>query len=350
MSAVQHPNLVLLFGVCIERGQLSILMEFAELGTLREQLDKDLCMPAWRRFQLLFGVVNGVRKLHAHTPSPIVHGDLKSLNVLITIDAATGGWVAKITDFGLTSGSGLTNTARMARRYREQCAATEKHGAGTVSHSPPEVLDDVSPCTSAGDVFSLGVIAWEVATGEMPWEGKQPGTIMRQVCDKKRRLALGASPPEGSVFDATQWALFKNELLPGGQDWSGGTPAAAGGCWAHEPAERPAPPDIFRSFQRAAQRFRPPAGAAGDLQVLLQHLCPKMDGVLAKQEAVHREAMHRDMRREEYDAMRARSVYDPDRRGGTIQTGEVRRQTHANTYLSEAEMNIYYMCAPRCTG
>ena len=87
MSAVQHPNLVLLTGVCIERGQLSILMEFAELGTLREQLDKDLRMPPWRRFQLLLGVVNGVRMLHAHTPNPIVHGDLKSLNVLITIHA-----------------------------------------------------------------------------------------------------------------------------------------------------------------------------------------------------------------------------------------------------------------------
>ena len=279
MAAVDHPNTIKLYGVCLERGHLSILMQYAELGTLRDQLDSDPLMPAWKRFQLQLGITNGVRALHAHTPRPIVHGDLKSLNVLITIDAATGGWTAKISDFGLAtggSGSGLTTTAK-----------SSAHGAGTVSHSPPEVLDDVSPYTTAGDIFSLGVIAWEVATGDIPWEGKQAGTVMRQVVDKQRRLPVPAAPADGSVFDAAQWALFAEQLLPGGQASDGRGTSPPGGCWAHEPADRPDAAAVFRLFRGAAVHFAAPPGAARDLQ--LEHLNHKMDAMLSQQEAMHRD-------------------------------------------------------------
>jgi serine/threonine protein kinase len=85
-----------------------------------------------------------MRYLHAHTPDPVLHRDLKSLNVLITSTPMEERWVAKISDFGLATGgqgSGLTST---------QTAAGAR-GGFTVSHSPPEVIDG-GESTAAADV------------------------------------------------------------------------------------------------------------------------------------------------------------------------------------------------------
>merc|ERR1719261_827950 len=77
MAAVTHPNIVRLLGVCTERHKLALLMEYAELGTLRDRLDEHRTTPfdASRRKGILHGVIEGVRRLHAHTPKPIVHCD-----------------------------------------------------------------------------------------------------------------------------------------------------------------------------------------------------------------------------------------------------------------------------------
>ena len=94
MAAVRHPNICRFLAVCTEPGEQSILMEFATLGSLRDVLDRDPLLPAYQRFKLLFGIVNGLCKLHAHIPKAIVHHDLKPLNVLVTEDPGTSTWLA----------------------------------------------------------------------------------------------------------------------------------------------------------------------------------------------------------------------------------------------------------------
>eukprot|EP00936_MAST-01D_sp_MAST-1D-sp1_P002565 g2565.t1 len=280
MAAVRHPNVVTLLGVCVEPGELAIVMEYAEKGTLRDRLDAHIHepVPAWRRFHLLFGVLNGMRRLHAHTPRPIVHADLKSLNVLVAIDHQTCAWVAKITDFGLASGSGLS-TASQSRRA----------GGGTITHNAPEVLGDGPPST-ASDMYSFGIIAWEVAMGLVPFEGKQIGAIVGSITLGKRP-PLPASAPPGSVFSADQWRLFAHDIIPGGGS------AAAAGCWAQEPDARPAAAALYDQFQAEAARFEPPPGTdaklwaqAAQQRELLRD--DKLDRILRGQEA-----MHADVRR-----------------------------------------------------
>jgi hypothetical protein len=247
MSAARHQNLIALIGICIEQGELSLLMEYAEFGTLRERLDEDPSMPVLRRFGLMRGITNGARALHAHTPEPIIHGDLKSLNVLITTDAATGRWIAKISDFGLaTTGSGLTTTG-----------GTKATGLSP-SHSPPEVLGAgaTAETTTASDIYSLGIVIWEVVTGLVPFEGMTPMQVLSGVCMRSERPPLPAAPPPGSVFDAAQWALFTEHLLPGGEG------AAPGGCWAQDAAERPTITDIAGRFDAAVRHFEAPERAA----------------------------------------------------------------------------------------
>jgi serine/threonine protein kinase len=267
MAAVTHNNIVLLIGICIQPGELSILMEYAEMGTLREQVEKNPRMRPWKHFGLLLGVVNGVRRLHAHTPKAIIHGDLKTLNILVMIDAATGEWIAKITDFGLATGSGFSSSAG------------SKASGLTVSHSPPEVLSG-DEATVASDIYSLGIVFWEVVTGQVPFEGMALPAVLAGVLTRAMRPSLSTAPPAGSVFNAKQWALFAEQLLPGGQGGSG----APGGCWAQDAAARPAAADIFRTFQRAAQHFEAPAGAGHTLQ--LQHLNHYMGRIQQQQEAM----------------------------------------------------------------
>jgi serine/threonine protein kinase len=244
MGDLHHTNVIRLLGVCVEPGNLCLLMEFAELGTLRDQLDQHLMMPAWRRYNLLLNVASGMCYLHAHTPNPILHRDLKTLNVLIT-RCDEGSWIAKIADFGLAVGSGLNTSA--------QSNAT---GTGTVSHSPPEAIDG-GEFTMAGDCYSFGMVVFEVLTGQLPFEGRDVPAIMNLVLNKAGRPLLPRIEEPPPSFSGEQWRFLVG-LVPGGS--GGGAPP--GGCWAQEPSARPSFDELVGAFRAQANLFHagPPAG------------------------------------------------------------------------------------------
>jgi serine/threonine protein kinase len=250
MATVKHLNIIKLLGVCLEPGETSLLMEFADLGNLRDQLDREPPqepLPAWRRFNLLFGVASGMRRLHMHQPTPILHHDLKAMNVLI-VTTLDGAWIAKIADFGLASGSGLSTSTR-----------TTKSGGGTVTHSGPEVLDG-KRFTGAADVYGFGMILFEVMTDDMPFEGTPEATVIVMVMIKKERPPL---PEEGAaiasgVFNEQQWGFLAG-LIPGGA--CDGPPP--GGCWAHEPEVRPSFRELAHVFREATTLFPQPQLAIG---------------------------------------------------------------------------------------
>jgi serine/threonine protein kinase len=243
MAACLHPNIIRLLGVCIEPGELCLLVEFAELGSLREKLDIGLDMPAWRRFDILRGVALGMKHLHAHLPRAILHHDLKALNILLVIDPATGDWVPKIADFGLATGSGGLSS-------KSTCIAS---AAGTISHSPPEVINN-DPFTAAADVYGFAMIVYETVTGNPPFEGMPQMALMNMVVNKSRRPTFSLSPFH--EFSEGQWQFIATLIPGGGED---GTPP--GGCWAQDPRHRPAFVQIVGEIRTAAARFKAPAEA-----------------------------------------------------------------------------------------
>ena len=102
--------------------------------------------------------------LRSLTPAPLLHRDLKSLNLLV--DARDGGSLprlCKVADFGLATCRALCTTHR-----------TGGDGAlGTPAWCAPEVLRG-SPHATSADVYSFGVVAWELLTGEWPFAQMRP--------------------------------------------------------------------------------------------------------------------------------------------------------------------------------
>jgi len=161
----KHPNLVKLHGYClnppcivmelVQRGSLSYLLHYCE------DPEVEAIMTDGRiKKRLIFGIVDGMRQLHA---SRIVHGDLKPQNVLVTTD-----YVAKITDFGLSTLRGKSSTSIASKQVGEG-DEERANVCGTAGYMAPELLDSTSPPDYSADVFSFGVIVNEVICEEEPY-------------------------------------------------------------------------------------------------------------------------------------------------------------------------------------
>jgi sterile alpha motif and leucine zipper-containing kinase AZK len=104
---------------------------------------------------------------------PIYHRDLKSHNILLDSSLR-----AKITDFGLSK----VKTESLSSLSR----------VGTPQWSAPEVLDSDSESVDyeKADVFSFGVVLWELVTGNIPWKGLRPDQVISAVAFKGKRLEI----------------------------------------------------------------------------------------------------------------------------------------------------------------
>lgn len=176
-----------------EDTQTWIVQEFCDAGSLSEyclgptagsqrlpgQLPEGHAM-----LKLLFRlreVADGMSYLHARD---VVHGDLKSGNVLLcTAPASPYGRLAKVTDFGLSRALASGQTHRST------------HTLGTVSHMAPELLrfGKMSP---AVDVFSFGIMMWELLTARVAFKGLHYGAIIEHVALLGERPPLPAEAPE----------------------------------------------------------------------------------------------------------------------------------------------------------
>jgi serine/threonine protein kinase len=118
-------------------------------------------------------VARGMNYLHNCTPV-IVHRDLKSPNLLVDKN-----WVVKVCDFGLS-------------RIKHNTLLSSRSTAGTAEWMAPEVLRN-EPSDEKCDVFSYGVILWELCTLLQPWEGMNPMQVVGAVGFQHRRLDIPGS-------------------------------------------------------------------------------------------------------------------------------------------------------------
>ncbi|CAH8383872.1 unnamed protein product [Eruca vesicaria subsp. sativa] len=171
MRRLRHPNVVFFLGAVTRPPNLSIVTEFLPRGSLYRILHRPKSqIDERRRIKMALDVAMGMNCLHTSTPT-IVHRDLKTPNLLVD-----NNWNVKVGDFGLS-------------RLKHNTFLSSKSTAGTPEWMAPEVLRN-EPSNEKCDVYSFGVILWELATLRLPWRGMNPMQVVGAVGFQNRRLEI----------------------------------------------------------------------------------------------------------------------------------------------------------------
>jgi len=157
ITTLNHPNVVRLYGVCDEEGEECMVMERCKcsLGSILGDLATHPSIPWLRRLQILHSISNGMYHLH---DKEVIHGDLKSGNILIRDDGTIC-----ITDFGTSmfiNGQNALTTFTVAWTAPEVLKASEEKEKNPTSNT---AVDKPS------DVYSFGMIMYEVFTRSFPF-------------------------------------------------------------------------------------------------------------------------------------------------------------------------------------
>ncbi|KAL9243708.1 hypothetical protein vseg_017564 [Gypsophila vaccaria] len=184
LGKLSHPNIVKMLGYCVSGPDRVLIYEFIEKGSLDEWLQDLPSLPpelsegywisplSWSvRVKIVKGVANGLAFMH-ELETPIVHRDIKASNVLLDSN-----FEAHITDFGL------------ARSIEGSHSHVSTQAAGTVGYMPPEYRNGYTAASVKGDVYSFGVLMFEVATGKRPnWPFREDGKELWMVEWAKKRM------------------------------------------------------------------------------------------------------------------------------------------------------------------
>uniref|UniRef100_A0A5B7AV10 non-specific serine/threonine protein kinase n=1 Tax=Davidia involucrata TaxID=16924 RepID=A0A5B7AV10_DAVIN len=185
LSRLRHPNVILFLGACTKPPRLSMVTEYMEMGSLYYliHLSGQKKKLSWRRrLKMLRDICRGLMCIHR---MKIVHRDLKSANCLVNKH-----WVVKICDFGLSRV--MTNTPMR-----------DSSSAGTPEWMAPELIRS-EPFAEKCDIFSLGVIMWELCTLNRPWDGVPPERVVYAVANEGSRLEIPEGPLGRLIADC--WA------------------------------------------------------------------------------------------------------------------------------------------------
>jgi serine/threonine protein kinase len=158
-----HPNIVVVFDAGEEDGLFYITMEFVEGRSLQTLIDSHQPFPLSRVLKVMEQVCSALDFAHQHN---VVHRDIKPANLMLTPDD-----VIKITDFG---------TAKILQFGTAQTA----HVMGTPSYMSPEQVKG-KPVDGRSDIFSLGVILYELMTGEKPFPGQNITTVIYKIINEE---------------------------------------------------------------------------------------------------------------------------------------------------------------------
>ncbi|PNH05511.1 putative serine/threonine-protein kinase [Tetrabaena socialis] len=214
MGRCWHPNIVRLLAACVKPPRPFLVMELMGIA-----LDKLMHAEAATLLPMDL-VSHGLVRV-------ILHRDLKPANVLLN-DPWSKRPVVKISDFGLS-------------RIHRSVALTQSPEAGTPAYQAPECFDvDNYAISYKVDIYSFGVLLWEMLAGAHPWEGLGTVAIAFQIAFKGRRLPIPPSNKPGSC--PARWPLQLCEML---QE-----------CWDQDPNRRPAAAELAKRLTLVRQPNR----------------------------------------------------------------------------------------------
>lgn len=149
-SSLAHPNIVEMYDVGEDNGLYYIIMEYIEGKTLKQLLKKRGTLTLSEAIDIMLQLTDGMA--HAHD-SYIIHRDLKPQNIMIKDDGQI-----KITDFGIAM---ALNSTQLTQTNSVM---------GSVHYLPPEQASGKG-CTIKSDIYSMGIIFYELLSGSLPFRG-----------------------------------------------------------------------------------------------------------------------------------------------------------------------------------
>eukprot|EP01026_Neomeris_dumetosa_P042235 TRINITY_DN3511_c0_g1_i5.p1 TRINITY_DN3511_c0_g1~~TRINITY_DN3511_c0_g1_i5.p1 ORF type:complete len:1180 (-),score=146.37 TRINITY_DN3511_c0_g1_i5:1032-4571(-) len=210
LMRVQHPNIVRCLGAILKPPNMGLVLEYMDVGNLDKYLH-NICSahPINNRDKLI--IMKQIARALDHLHPSVVHRDLKPQNILIN----TRGEV-KLSDFGLSK----------IRQLQDAGRASSLQVIGTAPYTSPEVFrsNGLNVDDEKVDIYSLGVIMWEIWTMQRPWEGENMVAISYKVVNEQKR------PEMPSYVPPRLKTLIES-------------------CWEDDPQRRPSARDVQRMLE-----------------------------------------------------------------------------------------------------
>lgn len=217
-AILSHPNIVAIFDQGHEGDRSYIVMEYIRGQSLRSIIAESAPLPPALALTYIDAVAKALAAAHE---AGIVHRDIKPENVLITADGQV-----KVTDFGLAKNLSAQTTT-----------ATSDHVMGTISYIPPEI-PQTGVASMASDIYSAGVMLYEMLTGLKPHRGDDISEILYKHVNND-------IPPPSQALTGEARARIPDYL-----------DALVQACTARQPSARPANGRIFvADLQLVRQRL-----------------------------------------------------------------------------------------------
>ena len=207
MAMLRHPKILHLYGCSLTMQAIWITSELCSRGSLRQVLDDEaLALSDATKLRMAADAAEGMVYLHSRDP-PVIHRDLKTHNLFIH-EQYPGDFVVKIGDWGPARAQATTATRSMT------------HGVGTACWIAPEVIRSARG-SKASDVYSFGIVLWEIATRRDVYPDLSATQIIAKVANESLRPPLPHACP---------WASLMQQ------------------CWREEAEERPTFDDVFQQL------------------------------------------------------------------------------------------------------
>ncbi|KAF8074155.1 kinase-like domain-containing protein [Lyophyllum atratum] len=219
---LSHPNVLPIYGLHRFRRRFCLVSPWMEEGDIEHYLKQ---RPSGPRVQFAIDVARGLSYLDK---SGIIHGDLKSGNILID-----GRGRARLADFGISS----VSDSQIPSWTSHSSAASK---GGSVRWQAPELFDtetdDFVKNTKASDVYAWSCVCYEIFTGDVPFYKLRDTAVILQVMRGARPERPHESSPSWSIWGLTEdvWALMQD-------------------CWKETPTHRPTMDQVLQRLIHPSQ-------------------------------------------------------------------------------------------------